>query len=186
MRTVQTHKTPQPYSPPYDHMAARIAAIVPAAGKSSRMGTSKPLLPLGATTVIERLVNAILRAGVRDIIVVTGHNSDELAPVLERQPVCSVHNPDYELGMFSSVRAGASALQDDVEAFFILPADYPLVGPRTLAALVAAFRSGEHTVVHPLVLRTPRPPPVTVRRPPPALVTDKHQQQPATLPWHAC
>jgi molybdenum cofactor cytidylyltransferase len=125
------------------------AVIVLAAGKSSRMGTTKPLLPLGATTVIERVAASASRAGVADTVVVTGHDSDKLAPVLDRLAVRRAHNPDYESGMFSSVQTGVRALHEDVEAFFILPADYPLVRAGVFDQLVHAFREGQDRILHP-------------------------------------
>lgn len=113
------------------------------------MGTSKPLLPLGATTVIERLVNTVSQAGVADIVVVTGHQADELAPVLAGLPVRSALNAGYDSGMFSSVRAGAAALPDDVEAFFVLPADYPLIRAAVLRRLIDTYRESHPDVIHP-------------------------------------
>ncbi len=126
-----------------------IAVIVLAAGKSSRMGMTKPLLRLGATTVIERVAASASRAGVADIVVVTGHDSDKVAPVIDRLAVRRVHNPDYESGMFSSVQTGVRALREDVEAFFILPADYPLVRTKVLDRLVHAFREDQGRILHP-------------------------------------
>jgi molybdenum cofactor cytidylyltransferase len=129
--------------------AGKMAAVVLAAGRSSRMGTSKPLLPLGSATVIERVVGSISRAGVDEIIVVTGHAADALTPVLDKLPVRPVHNADYDSGMFSSVQTGARALDADTEAFFILPADYPLVRTEVLDMLIKDFRDGGHGVTHP-------------------------------------
>jgi molybdenum cofactor cytidylyltransferase len=117
-----------------------IAAVILAAGRSSRMGAPKPLLPLGSSTVIERVVGSVLRAGVRDIVVVTGHEPERLAPILDALPARPVHNAGYDAGMFSSVRTGVAALDPDVEAFFILPADYPLVRTEALERLIAIFR----------------------------------------------
>lgn len=85
---------------------AGIAAVVLAAGRSSRMRTFKPLLPLGSGSVIERVVRSVSRAGIGDIVVVTGHDSGHLAPVLGELGAREAYNPDWELGMFSSIRAG--------------------------------------------------------------------------------
>lgn len=129
--------------------ASRIAAVVLAAGRSSRMGTSKPLLPLGSVPVIERVIESICRADVGDIVVVTGHAAHEVAPALAALPVRRAHNAGYDSGMFSSVRTGVAALRDDAEAFFILPVDYPLVRPEVLHRLIAGFRDGGHGILHP-------------------------------------
>ncbi len=113
------------------------------------MGSFKPLLPLGSCTVLERVVGAVTEAGVQDIVVVTGHESARLTPVLDRLPVRSAHNADYDSGMFSSVLAGVAALPADVEAFFVLPADYPLVRSQVCSRLLAAFTDGDYGIVHP-------------------------------------
>jgi molybdenum cofactor cytidylyltransferase len=95
------------------------------------------------------VVGSISRAGVDDIVVVTGHAADALVPVLDKLPVRPVHNADYDSGMFSSVQTGARALSADTDAFFILPADYPLVRTEVLDMLIKGFRDGGHGVTHP-------------------------------------
>jgi molybdenum cofactor cytidylyltransferase len=128
---------------------ACVTAIILAAGRSSRMGMSKPLLPLGPFSVIERVVRSVFQAGIDDIVVVTGHGSAQLAPLLDGLGARMIPNPDWELGMFSSVRTGVTALGEDIEAFFILPVDCPLVGPRVLARLLQSFRNGEGGILYP-------------------------------------
>ncbi len=113
------------------------------------MGTSKALLPLGNVTAIERLVGSVTQARVDDVIVVTGHDPDEIAPILDRLPVRRVHNAEYESGMFSSVRTGVQVLDADTEAFMIIPADYPLIGTQVLDRLIDGFRQGDHGILHP-------------------------------------
>jgi molybdenum cofactor cytidylyltransferase len=113
------------------------------------MGSCKPALPLGPTSALERLVGAARQAGVEDIVVVTGHTPEALSAVLSRLSVRSVHNAGYDAGMFSSVLVGVKALPTDVRAFFILPADYALVGGRIFSRLLAAFGEGTRGIVHP-------------------------------------
>ncbi len=114
------------------------------------MGASKPLLPLGSMTAIERLIRSVSRADVDEVIVVTGHDEHKLGPVLDRIPVRQAYNPGYDSGMFSSVRAGVRASLDETSrAFFVLPADYPLIGPRALDRLILAFEEGGHGILHP-------------------------------------
>ena len=121
-----------------------IAAIILAAGSSTRMDLdggshgvpSKALLPLGSELVLERVVRTVQRAGVRDVIVVTGHGAPEVAAVAEALGARAVHNPDHLRGMFTSVQAGVRALAAEVEAFFVLPMDCPLVRPEVLDELL--------------------------------------------------
>ena len=79
--------------------AANLAALVLAAGFSSRMGRLKSLLPLGEATVIERSIGSFLEAGVQDVRVVLGHRSEEIARVLEASGVTTIMNHEYEEGM---------------------------------------------------------------------------------------
>jgi CTP:molybdopterin cytidylyltransferase MocA len=128
----------------------KMAALVLAAGYSSRAQGFKPLLPLGESTVIENTLNSFCRAGISDITVVVGHRADELAPVLDGLKVRHVFNERYAEGMFSSVITGVQALRPDAEAFFLLPADIPLVRSHTVRLLVRAFRETGADVVYPV------------------------------------
>ena len=118
-----------------------LAGIVLAAGFSRRMGSFKPLLPLGESTVLQTAVHALLDAGVPDVVVVTGHRAADLQPTIDALDVRSIHNPDYPGGMYTSVRAGVAALSASAHAFFLLPCDIPLVRPSTVEALAAARES---------------------------------------------
>jgi molybdenum cofactor cytidylyltransferase len=130
--------------------AVRTAAVILAAGRSSRMGTSKPLLPVGQVTAIERVVSSLRAVGAGQVVVVTGHNEGALLPVLGRLQVDRAHNPDYDSGMFSSVQAGAAALSADVDAFFVSPVDCPLVTPRVLRLLGEHFERSSKGIVFPV------------------------------------
>ncbi|MBF0510006.1 MAG: nucleotidyltransferase family protein [Deltaproteobacteria bacterium] len=126
-----------------------IAALVLAAGYSSRMGALKPLLPLGQSTALEEVVRRFRQAGIADIRVVTGHRAEEIAPVLDRLGVRQVFNAEYDKGMFSSIRAGLGTLGPGIDAFFLLPVDIPLIRPGTITALVQARRQHNADVIYP-------------------------------------
>ena len=145
-------------------LTGRTAAIVLAAGRSSRMGTSKPLLPVGGVTAIERVVSSLRAAGAGQVVVVTGHDAEALLPILRRLQVDPVHNPDYESGMFSSVRAGIAGLRGDADAFFVLPVDCPLVTPRVLRLVRDFFDRNHKGIVYPACCgRRGHPPLLSVR-----------------------
>jgi alpha-ribazole phosphatase len=127
----------------------KIVALIPAAGYSSRMGRFKPLLPLGTSTVIQEAVERFRLAGIEDVRVIIGHKAGEIAPVLDRLGVAKIFNSDYARGMFSSVLAGLQNLEPEVDAFFLLPADIPLVKPRTINALAGVWRSSGAGIVYP-------------------------------------
>lgn len=127
-----------------------IAAVVLAAGLSERMGRFKPLLPLGSCRIIERVVTLFQAAGVSDIVVVTGHRAAEVRQAIAPLNVHCVENPNYHQDMFASVRVGLRALTGQSRAFFIHPADTPLVRPQTVQRLMAAFWDTSAAVCYPI------------------------------------
>jgi len=124
-------------------------AIVLSAGFSERMGDFKPLMMLGGMTILERVIRLFQSTGVSRIHAVVGHRADELTALIDRCGARSVVNERYAEGMFSSVAAGVSSLDEATEAFFVLPVDIPLVRPATLRALLQAFPSGTAAICHP-------------------------------------
>ena len=115
------------------HSRNILSALIPSAGLSSRMAPEfKPLLDMGGSPMIRVVIDLFHQAGVRDIVVVTGHNRDGLEPVVREAGAKSVFNPDYKKGMFTSIRAGAMALDRESRGFFLLPVDIPAVRPSTV------------------------------------------------------
>lgn len=128
----------------------KYSALILAAGFSSRMGQFKPLLPLGATSVLERVISIFQTAGVEDIRVVTGHRADDIEPVATAMGVKTIFNADFENGMFSSVQSGVRSLPPEKSAFFVLPVDIPLVAPDTIRGLLAAWQADRPLVAYPV------------------------------------
>jgi molybdenum cofactor cytidylyltransferase len=128
-----------------------ISAIVPAAGLSSRMGQSKLLMPFGDKSLIEHAVDTLKASDVDEIVVVLGHEADQVRSRLERRRVNFVHNPDYREGLSTSVRAGMSAVAKGADAIMIYLADQPLIQPDEISRLIQAFaeakRAGKSIVV---------------------------------------
>jgi molybdenum cofactor cytidylyltransferase len=129
--------------------AGSFAAIIPAAGLSSRMGCLKALLSFGEVTALERVIGLFVSCGVSDVRVVVGHAADRLAPILRSLGVASVFNPDHAQGMFTSVVAGVRSLDPEVDAFFFLPVDIPLVRPATIRRLLDGWTGDRNAVLHP-------------------------------------
>ena len=118
-----------------------IAAIILAAGQSRRMGQPKMLLPWGRSTVIEHVITVFLRAGIEDIVVVTGGTREEVAKATERYPIRRVHNADYERGeMLSSLQCGLSAMKDETAAALVALGDQPQVEEPTVRLVAEAYR----------------------------------------------
>lgn len=127
-----------------------IAAIVLAAGLSSRMGQFKPLLPMGGMSFLERLTDSFRQAGVESILVVTGHRQAALMPLIKELRLDYVYNARYREEMLISVKCGVQALKDDCRAFFIAPVDVPGVNYVTLSRQLSAYSEGRGGIIYPL------------------------------------
>jgi molybdenum cofactor cytidylyltransferase len=130
-----------------------IPALVLAAGKSTRMGQTKALLPLGAETFVSRIVRSFRAAGVEDVVVVVGHDATRVSEALNRlePPPRIVLNPEYESGQLSSILAGLRAIdRPGVRAMLLTLVDVPLVSPETVRAVVLRYRSTSAAVVRPV------------------------------------
>lgn len=114
-----------------------MGAVIPAAGRSARMGQPKIFLPLGGKPVLLRTVRIFRDAGVAEIVVVLREGGGEAVSFLEDAGLRWAWNQTGD--MLSSVQAGVRRLSASCRAFFVLPADMPLVRPETLAGLHALF-----------------------------------------------
>ncbi|MCH8345778.1 MAG: nucleotidyltransferase family protein [Chloroflexi bacterium] len=104
-----------------------VAAILLAAGESSRMGAAKPLLEWGGNTLIEYQLAQLKEPPVDRLVVVLGHRADEVLPYVRGigPDVVGVINELYAEGRASSLRLGAAALPDDTTAVLVLSVDQP-------------------------------------------------------------
>ncbi len=116
----------------------RVAAVLLAAGTSSRMGSANKLLVevLGRPLVVTAAL--ALQPHASPLVVVTGHDSAAVRAALAGHPIRFVHNDAYAEGMATSIRAGVEALPE-VAGVLVCLADMPRLQPRHVAALVAAF-----------------------------------------------
>lgn len=122
---------------------ARVAAIVLAAGTSSRMGggRNKLLLDFEGQSLLRRSVRRVIDAGLDPVIVVLGHEADLTRRELEGLPCSTVVNPAYaQGGVHLSLRTGIAALPDTADATVVLLADMPFVTTDMLTTLVRRFR----------------------------------------------
>jgi molybdenum cofactor cytidylyltransferase len=127
--------------------APRIAALVLAAGQSRRMGRNKLLLPIDGIPMVARAVDALIASAATDIVVVTGHQADQVRAVLAGRAVAFVHNPEFAGGLSTSVKAGIAALPEDADGALVCLGDMPLVGPAHLDRLIAAFNPLEGRLI---------------------------------------
>jgi molybdenum cofactor cytidylyltransferase len=117
----------------------RIAAVVLAAGQSSRMGTNKLAEELDGKPVLRHVVDTILAARVENVVVVLGHQAEEMRALLASGDVECVVNERYRKGLSTSLKAGIAALPEDIEGAMIFLGDMPDIDASLIARLIGAF-----------------------------------------------
>lgn len=120
-------------------MKNNYAAVILAAGYSSRMKSFKPLLPVGEMTAVERSIEAAKDAGIKNIIVVTGHNRESMLQFLKKNGVLESYNESYAKGMFSSIKAGISSAKkafSEIKGVVLMPVDCPLISSKVISSVM--------------------------------------------------
>lgn len=125
------------------------AAIILAAGLSSRSDGFKPLLPLGEGTIVDRVISIFQRNDV-EVYLVVGYRQSEVKAAAGHRHVNIIENPDYAEGMFTSVKAGMRALHPGHEYFFVMPVDIPLVRQATIARLISEAGQYPDRIIYPV------------------------------------
>jgi len=128
-----------------------IVAVVLSAGESSRMGRPKALLPIDGQTFIERIVGALKKSSVAKVMVVLGHNADEMTPRLEHLPVEILVNPDYKLGQLSSLQVAVRRLErePDCDAMLVHLVDHPYVNTKLVQTMIKRYKDTGKLIVVP-------------------------------------
>lgn len=130
-----------------------ISAVILAAGLSKRMGTPKMLLPWGGNTILGQVVLTYARAGVKDVVIVTGGARQavegEVLKLSRDFPVRSIYNPQHEAGeMLSSLHCGLKAVGGGAVAVLIGLGDQPQLSLEALGRVISAYaESGARLVV---------------------------------------
>lgn len=125
-------------------------AIILAAGSSRRMGTQKLLLPFGDSTIIQTVIEHVLDSRIRNVMVVTGANNNEIMEIIGNLPVSFCHNDNYDQGMLSSVICGFKALPADANAALVYLGDQPGIPPDITNAILDAYDDSIHGIVIPV------------------------------------
>jgi len=149
----------------------RIAAVVLAAGASSRFGSPKALAQLDGRPILEHVLDAIREAGIEDIVVVLGHAADAIEDGIEWLDERRVRNPDPRF-LSSSLQVGLAAVEDledshdderPIRAAVVALGDQPRTRPAVIRALIAAARSTECPIVAPRYAEGGGPNPLLIR-----------------------
>ena len=128
---------------------SRIAAVVLAAGASTRMGTAKQLLQIDGRPLVQHVLDNVQRSGVGEIILVLGHSAAAIQRELKLEGAKVVLNENFLQGMGTSLKSGLARVDSQVQAALIILADQPFVRPATLDQLIAAHERTRAQIVIP-------------------------------------
>jgi molybdenum cofactor cytidylyltransferase len=142
-----------PATPPSLVVYGRTAGVILAAGQATRFGATKQLQRWGETTLVGQVAQVALAAGLAPVLVVVGHEAEQVVGTLAHLPVTVVHNPAYAAGQATSVRAAAEALlalrPPQPNAALFLMADQPLITPAILETIRHTHRQSLAPIVVP-------------------------------------
>ena len=125
--------------------APRVAVLVLAAGRSTRMGgPNKLMAEVDGSPLVVHAVKAALASQAVEVVVVLGHMADQIRPTIQKALPSKarlrfVTNPDFADGLSTSVRTGIAALGPEIDAAIVQLGDMPGVGASLLDRLMAAF-----------------------------------------------
>jgi molybdenum cofactor cytidylyltransferase len=135
--------------------APRVAALILAAGSSTRMGSNKLLQDIHGEPMIARTVKRVAASSIQSVAVVVGHQAEDIKAALAGTESSFVYNADYATGLSSSLRVGVAHLQKSCDAILVCLGDMPLIDPRDIDRMIAAFNPTENrSIVVPVHGRT--------------------------------
>ena len=124
-------------------MMSRTFALIPAAGKSSRMGRSKLALPVGNRSVLELVLETMKQAGIADVLVVVNPQADDLAALAQKAQVHLLRLKEDTPDMQATVLQGLDWLEkhlhpDATDSWLLVPADHPTLNRAVVMELLQA------------------------------------------------
>jgi molybdenum cofactor cytidylyltransferase len=131
-----------------------IVAVILSAGESSRMGRPKALLPIDGVRFVEKIVSALKSTDVGNIIVVLGHNAEEMRQKISDLPVTILINHDYKQGQLSSLQVAISHLESSskgspVDGILVHLVDHPYISTTLVDLMIKRFYETKKLMVVP-------------------------------------
>jgi molybdenum cofactor cytidylyltransferase len=131
-----------------------IVAVILSAGESSRMGRPKALLPIDGVRFIDKIVTSLRLARIGKIMVVLGHNAEEMRQKISDLQVDLVINPDYKQGQLTSLRAAICSIEarndaDRVDGILVHLVDHPYINADLVNLMIERFYETKKLIVVP-------------------------------------
>jgi molybdenum cofactor cytidylyltransferase len=127
-----------------------IWAIILAAGESKRMKVPKMLLPFNGKTMIEKVIENVIRSEVFRTLVVLGSYRDEILGSISHLPINHCYNENYKKGMLSSVKCGFKNLPVNFNAVLVFPGDQPFIEPDVINMIINIYRETGKGIIVPV------------------------------------
>ena len=127
-----------------------IAIIILAAGASTRMGKPKQLLPYQGCSLLRHTIETAMASVCKPVVVVLGANAQQIYSEVKQPSVTVVENPDWNLGMGSSIRRGILSLgtcYETIDAAVITVCDQPFISTEVINHIVAAYHATGKPIV---------------------------------------
>ena len=121
----------------HDGPPERVAAVILAAGASTRLGEPKQMVTFGSERLLERAVRVATEACCEPVVVVLGAFAEEIALACNLRQVTVLHNSAWREGMASSIRLGIAAIKVRADAVILMTCDQPAVSSDHLRRLIA-------------------------------------------------
>lgn len=129
-----------------------IVAVILSAGESSRMGRPKALLPIDGVRFVEKIVSTLKSTAVGNIIVVLGHNAQEIRRKISDLPVTILINHDYKQGQLSSLQVAIRHLESSggpVDGMLVHLVDHPYIEAKLVNLMIDRFYETKKPIVVP-------------------------------------
>jgi molybdenum cofactor cytidylyltransferase len=155
LKEMETRPMPREKAPATPRLGAAprsapvIGALVLGAGRSRRMAPHNKLLVADKSgkPMIARVLDNVLSSNARPILVVTGHQAEQVEHALGGRPVRYVHAPDYAEGLSASLKAGIAAVPTECAAVLVCLGDMPLVTGRMIDRLLSMYDPDEGRLI---------------------------------------
>ena len=128
-------------------LKTKVAAVVLAAGGSTRLGVPKQLLrQRDAETLVHAAVRAAREGGCKPVCLVTGAEHERIAQAVADLRSTIVRNENWRCGIGGSIRAGIAKM-GDVDAIVLLACDQPAIDAHIIRALITKYRETNCAII---------------------------------------